>query len=201
EIMIKVLDGPNEVDSVSVKAENQNNSGKRQVLASNQFQYIKLKTRLIPTDKKDFFGSVLFNSLMILPFLCIPFIVLFKRKKQAIDGDVVGNRTNMNNKLAKKYLSEAQKQINNKEAFYIALEKAMHNFLKAKLHVETSEMSKDNIQEILLSKNANQTTVSDFIVLTENCELARYAPSSTASIQNDYDKAVIIISDIAKQIV
>ncbi|MBC7438989.1 MAG: protein BatD, partial [Flavobacterium sp.] len=47
EIMIKVLDGPNEVDSVSVKAENQNNSGKRQVLASNQFQYIKLKTRLI----------------------------------------------------------------------------------------------------------------------------------------------------------
>ena len=138
---------------------------------------------------------------MVLTFLCIPFIVLFKRKKQAIDGDVVGNRTKMNNKLAKKYLSEAQKQINNKEAFYIALEKAMHNFLKAKLHVETSEMSKANIQEILLSKNAKQTTVSDFIVLTENCELARYAPSSTASIQNDYDKAVIIISDIAKQIV
>ena len=201
EIMIKVLDGPNEANSVSVKDENQNKSGKRQVLASNQFQYIKLKTKLIPTDKKDFFGSVLFNSLMVLPFLCIPFIVLFKRKKQAIDGDVVGNRTKMNNKLAKKYLSEAQKQINNKEAFYIALEKAMHNFLKAKLHVETSEMSKANIQEILLSKNAKQTTVSDFIVLTENCELARYAPSSTASIQNDYDKAVIIISDIAKQIV
>ena len=201
EIMIKVLDGPNEVDSVSVKAENQNNSGKKQVLASNQFQYIKLKTRLISTNKKDFFGSVLFNSLMVLPFLCIPFIVLFKRKKQATDGDVLGNRIKMNNKLAKKYLSEAQKQINNKEAFYIALEKAMHNFLKAKLHVETSEMSKDNIREILLSKNANQTTVSDFIILTENCELARYAPSSTASIQNDYDKAVIIISDIAKQIV
>ena len=201
EIMIKVLDGPNEVDSVSVKAENQNNSGKKQVLASNQFQYIKLKTRLISTNKKVFFGSVLFNSLMVLPFLCIPFIVLFKRKKQATDGDVVGNRIKMNNKLAKKYLSEAQKQINNKEAFYIALEKAMHNFLKAKLHVETSEMSKDNIREILLSKNANQTTVSDFIILTENCELARYAPSSTASIQNDYDKAVIIISDIAKQIV
>ena len=201
EIMIKVLDGPNEVDSVSVKAENQNNSGKKQVLASNQFQYIKLKTRLISTNKKDFLGSVLFNSLMLLPFLCIPFIVLFKRKKQATDGDVLGNRIKMNNKLAKKYLSEAQKQINNKEAFYIALEKAMHNFLKAKLHVETSEMSKDNIREILLSKNANQTTVSDFIILTENCELARYAPSSTASIQNDYNKAVIIISDIEKQIV
>ena len=106
----------------------------------------------------------------------------------------------MNNKLAKKYLSEANKQINNKEAFYIALEKAMHNFLKAKLHIETSEMSKDNIQEILLQKNANETTVKNFIALTENCELARYAPSSSAAIQNDYDKAVVIISDLEKQL-
>jgi hypothetical protein len=126
--------------------------------------------------------------------------VLFRRKKQAIDGDVVGNKIKMNNKLAKKYLSEANKQISNKEAFYIALEKAMHNFLKAKLHIETSEMSKDNIQEILLQKNANETTVKNFIALTENCELARYAPSSTAAIQNDYDKAVVIISDLEKQL-
>jgi hypothetical protein len=200
EIMIKVLDGPNETDSTVVKAKNQDNPNKRQVLASSQFQYIKLKTKLIATKTKDFFGSVLFNSLMILPFLCIPVVVFFRRKKQAIEGDVVGNRIKMNNKLAKKYLSEANKQINNKEAFYIALEKAMHNFLKAKLHIETSEMSKDNIQEILLQKNANETTVKNFIALTENCELARYAPSSSAAIQNDYDKAVVIISDLEKQL-
>jgi hypothetical protein len=201
EIMIKVLDGPNESDSTVVKSENQSNSNKKTVLASSQFQYIKLKTKLISTNKKDFFGSVLFKSLMILPFLCIPLVVLFRRKKQAIDGDVVGNRIRMNNKLAKKYLSEANKQIKNKEAFYIALEKAMHNFLKAKLHIETSEMSKDNIQEILLTKNANEVTVKNFISLTENCELARYAPSSSASIQNDYEKAVTIISELEKQIV
>ena len=201
EIMIKVLDGPNEGDSTIVKSENQNNSNKKTVLAFNQFQYIKLKTKLISTNRKDFFGSVLYTSLMILPFLCIPFVILFRRKKQAIDGDIVGNRIKMNNKLAKKYLSEANKQINNREAFYIALEKAMHNFLKAKLHIETSEMSKDNIQEILLSKNANKITVKNFILLTENCELARYAPSSSASLQNDYEKAVTIISELEKQIV
>ena len=82
----------------------------------------------------------------------------------------------------------------------MALEKAMHNFLKAKLHIETSEMSKDNIQELLLSRNANPETVTDFIALTENCELARYAPASSTSIQNDFDKAVEIISALEKQI-
>ncbi len=151
-------------------------------------------------NKKDFFGSNLFYGLFFFPFLMLPLIVLFKKKKEAIDGDITGNRIRMNNRLAKKYLSEAKKQINNKELFYIALEKAMHNFLKAKLHIETSEMSKDNIQELLLSRNANPEAVTDFIALTENCEIARYAPSSSVTIQKDFDKAVVIISDLEKQI-
>ena len=102
--------------------------------------------------------------------------------------------------LAKKYLSETKKQINNKEPFYIALEKAMHNFLKAKLHIETSDMSKSNIQQLLASRNANAQAIIDFINLTENCELARYALTSSSTIQKDFDKAVEIISDLEKQI-
>jgi hypothetical protein len=138
--------------------------------------------------------------LLVLPFIALPILVLLRKRKEALDGDVTGNRIRMNNRLAKKYLSEAKKQINNKEPFYVALEKAMHNFLKAKLHIETSEMSKDNIQELLLSRNANPDVVTDFIDLTESCELARYAPASSTSIQNDFDKAVVIISELEKQI-
>ena len=61
-------------------------------------------------------------------------------------------------------------------------------------------MSKEKISELLLSRKANPETVSDFIILTENCELARYAYSSESAIQNDYDKAVVIISDLEKQL-
>jgi len=76
----------------------------------------------------------------------------------------------------------------------------MHNFLKAKLHIETSDMSKSNIQQLLASRNVNAQTIIDFITLTENCELARYAQSSSTAIQQDFDKAVEIISDLEKQI-
>ncbi|MES2239864.1 MAG: BatD family protein [Bacteroidota bacterium] len=196
EIVVKVLDGPTATDAVASNA----GSGKNQVTATEQFKYVKLETKLEPMQVKDFFGSKLFYSLLLIPFGLLPIIVLAKKKKEAIDGDVVGNRIKRNNRLAKKYLSEAKKQINNKEPFYVALEKAMHNFLKAKLHIETSEMSKDNIKEILLSKNANPESVHEFIVLTENCEIARYAPSSSATIHKDYEKAVIIISDLEKQL-
>lgn len=197
EIMVHVLDGPTENENTDNA-----NSGvqKMKVAAGEQFQFIKLKTNLSPINEKDFLGSNLFYFLMFAPIIIIPIIVLVKKKKEAIDGDVLGNKIKLSNRLAKKYLSEAKNQISNKEPFYIALEKAMHNFLKAKLHIETSEMSKDKIREILVSRNVKSESVQSFIDLTENCELARYAPSSSVMIQQDFDKAVAIISELEKQI-
>lgn len=198
QITIKVLDGPEGSNNAAVAS----NSGvtKMKVDAGAQFQFIKLKTSLSAMQKKDFLGSTLFYLLTFLPLLIIPIIVLVKKKKEAIDGDVAGNKVKLSNKLAKKYLSEAKKQVENKEMFYIALEKAMHNFLKAKLKIETSEMSKDFIQELLLSRNGKEESVVAFIDLTKNCEFARYAPTSSVAIQQDYDKAVTIISELEKQI-
>jgi len=197
EIMINVFDGPTDSNQAVATT-----SGvvKNKVSSSEQFKFIKLKSNFLSMKEDDFFGSKTFYGLLLLPFLILPLIVLFKKRKDAVNEDVTGNRIKMNNRLAKKYLSEAKKQINNKEPFYVALEKAMHNFLKAKLHIETSEMSKSNIQELLISRNASPETVIDFINLTENCELARFALSSSTAIHQDFDKAVLIISDLEKQI-
>ena len=197
EIIINVLEGPTASDQVATTT---TGVSKNAISSTEQFKYIKRNGNLVSMKKEDFLGSNLFYGLLFLPFLILPLLVVFKNKKEAIDSDVFGNRIKMNNRLAKKYLSEAKKQINNKEPFYVALEKAMHNFLKAKLHIETSEMSKSNIQELLLSRNASPETVIDFINLTENCELARFAQSSSTAIHQDFDRAVEIISDLEKQI-
>jgi hypothetical protein len=201
EIMVTVLDGPMEAVSSGTPDGTVADSNKKLVTSSEQFEFIKLKTELEPMDSKGFFGSTLFYILTLLPLLGIPLLILLKRRNDSMANDVTGNKIRLSNKLAKKYLSEAQKEIQNKEPFYIALEKALHNFLKAKLNLETSEMSKDKIRELLASKNVNSETVASFITLTENCEFARYAPTSSVAIQQDYDKAVAILSDLEKQIV
>jgi signal recognition particle GTPase len=126
----------------------------------------------------------------------IPVLIFAKNKKEERDSDVEGNKVRSTNKLAKKYLSEARKNQHDKEKFYNSLEKALHNFLKAKLKIETSEMSKDKISEILLQRKANVQATQDFISLLENCELARYAPSSSVAIQQDYEKAVKTINTL-----
>ena len=194
DLMIVATQGDNTL------ASNQKTSNKVVVPATKTFAFIKQNSNLVSVNKNTFLNSGLFYSLLALPFLLIPCLVLFRRRNEASAADLIGNRTKKSNALAKKYLSEAKKHLNNKEPFYIALEKAMHNFLKAKLNIETSEMSKDKIATLLLDKNCNLLTVNSFTILTESCELARYAPTTTVSIQNDYDKAVQIISDLEKQI-
>lgn len=194
-IEINVLQGKENV------ASNENASANKQKVEKyNTFQFIKLNSEFQPLAKEDFFGSSKFYMLLFAPFLLIPIIILAKKKKEAIDADVVGNKIRRNTKLAKKFLSEAKRQLGNKVPFYMAMEKAMHNFLKAKLHLETSEMSKENIQELLLAKNANTETVKDFIALMNDCEFARYTPSSDVAMQKDYDRAVTLISDLEKQL-
>jgi hypothetical protein len=198
EIVINVMDGPGLATAQAPTS--QDNIQKQTINGSDQFKFIHLSTALHPFEQKDFWGSSLFYILFFAPLLCIPLLILFKKKKEAIDSDVEGNKVKKSNRLAKKYLSEAKQHLGNKEPFYIALEKALHNFLKAKLKMETSEMSKEKIQDLLSQRQAQPETITDFIQLVQNCELARYAPSTAVAIQQDYEKAVKIISDLEKQL-
>lgn len=168
--------------------------------AANQFRYIKLNTSLSAIGEEPFMGSLLFWSLFLTPLLFIPLAIVFGKKRRAMAGDVRGNRIRKADRLARKYLSEAKKNLGDQEKFYDALERALHNYLKAKLHIQTSEMSKERISELLRNKGVDATTETEFIELIKSCEFARYTPASNVAMQQDYDKAVRVISEIDKQV-
>ena len=102
--------------------------------------------------------------------------------------------------MAKKYLSQAKKQLGKKEEFYIALEKALHNYLKGRLNIETTDLSKEKIKELLLSRNVEQSVILDFETLLKHCELARYTPMTQVAMEQDYNNAATTISIIDKQL-
>ena len=87
-----------------------------------------------------------------------------------------------------------------KEAFYIALERALHNYLKAKLHIETSEISKDKIAEILRNRKVDETIIQEFNTVLDNCDYARYTPSTDVMMKQEYEKAKEVIAKIDKEL-
>ena len=194
EIIIDVAEGDGTVVS------NKESANKQAIQKKEVFQYNKLKTEFVSTAQEDFLGSGLFYGLLIAPLLLIPAVILLRKQKEAKDADAFGNRVRRNNKLVKKYLLEAKKQMGDKVPFYMAMEKALHNFLKAKLHIETVEMSKDNIIELLQQRNASETSINQFMELMNDCEFARYAPATDTAMNNDFERAIEIITELEKQL-
>lgn len=198
EIVINVLEGPS---SGAVAGTTAPNSNKQEVMTTgSQFSFIKLDPGLSPKTIDHFFGSTRFYFWLLGPLLCIPLAILFRKKRAEIASDVVGNKVKRANRLAKKYLSKARKELGNKDLFYVALEKALHNYLKAKLKIETSEFSKDKIAALLRDRSVRDETIEGFLKLLQNCEAARYSPFSEVQMQQDYDTASETISQMDKQL-
>jgi len=170
------------------------------VSANKSFRYIQTKTNLASLEKEDFFKSNLFYLLLLLPMLAIPTAIVVGKKKKERANDLIGNRTRKADKLARKYLSQAKKQLGKKEAFYIALEKALHNYLKAKLQLETSEISKERISELLHKKEVNADTIARFIAVLDDCDLARYSPVTSGMMEEEFSKAKEVITKLDKQL-
>jgi len=157
-------------------------------------------TDFIPQERTYFFNTTTYWGIIGGSLLLIPVFLLIRKRQETLGADIVGMRIKTANKLSKKYLSAARKNLGNHEQFYIALEKSLHNYLKAKLNIQTAEMSKDKVAQLLEERGAETATKDAFIKLLASCEFARYTPSTDATMKEDYDKAGNVINDIDKQL-
>jgi|TARA_B110000971_G_scaffold25111_1_gene22573 hypothetical protein len=198
-LVISVGTGPNmisESEDGAAKLVSENNITPNLKL----FRNFKTTKGFTPLQPDPFYKSNLFWVLLLGPFLLIP-ILLFVVKNRAVRAlDVSGNKIRLTNRLARKYLSAAKKSLGKKETFYNALERALHNYLKSKLRIETSEFNKDKIGELLTKKKVESITLEGFLSILTACELARYTPLSSVDMQNDYDKAAQVINALDKQL-
>ena len=198
-LVISVGTGPNmisEPEDGAAKLVSENNITPNLKL----FRNFKTTKGFTPLQPDPFYKSNLFWVLLLGPFLLIP-ILLFVVKNRAVRAlDVSGNKIRLTNRLARKYLSAAKKSLGKKETFYNALERALHNYLKSKLRIETSEFNKDKIGELLTKKKVESITLEGFLSILTACELARYTPLSSVDMQNDYDKAAQVINALDKQL-
>ncbi len=196
EQLIDVFEGP----TASSNPATPNIPQKNNINAVPYFDFIKLETVLFPMDQTNFYGSANFWLLLLLPFILYAVIVLVKRRSENYTVDPVTQKQRRAARLAKKYLSSAKKVLGDKENFYNALEHALHNYLKAKLSIETAEFSKESIVTLLQQKNSSPETIADFISILEKCEAARYSPATAVSMQEDFDFTVQTITLLDREI-
>ena len=196
DIFVDVLEGKELVTDSDLAS----NAKKDIVVTGANFRYIQTSSAFSLANESDFYTSKFYYLILILPLLFIPIGIVIAKRNEARSNDILGNKLRKADRLAKKYLSEAKKQLGTKEAFYLALEKALHNYLKAKLRIETSDISKEKITELLKRKSVNESTIRSFIEVFNSCDMARYSPVSVVEMKDDYEKSRLVITQIDKQL-
>ena len=193
ESIVDVTEGPMNSDFTnnSGLSSNQNNT----IQTIGQFNYIKLSSKFSSINSKKLLNSKLWlYTLLSIPFLIFIVILLLIKvtRKSISDSDLI---TKNAEKLARKYLENAKIDISNKESFYSSLDQALFNFFKSKYMIRKEDFSKDKIKSILIKKNISEKVINDVIELIESCEIARYTPASTDDMDEDYEKAVQILTN------
>jgi len=198
ELVVDVYEGP--TSGIPSKNKTDGVSKTPSVISDSAFRFIQLDTKLKPINIDSFWLSFQFWLLFASAFIFLILGYLFNRFVIQKSEDSSSTKQRLAKKLAKKYLSSSKKAFGDQVQFYEALEHALHNYLKAKLKIETSELSKAKIESLLKDKNVETDVAKNFILVVENCELARYAPGSDGSIQTDYERASRVMATIDRQL-
>ncbi len=139
----------------------------------------------------------------ILPIVIVIALMVIYRKRVALMADVAGMRMRKAVKVAKKRLRNAHDCMRRKDeaGFYEEMLKALWGYLGDKLSMPTSELSRDNVSDKLISAGVSQQGVNEAIALIDQCEFAKYASSAGADMQSVYDAGCRFINRIEQEIV
>jgi hypothetical protein len=85
-------------------------------------------------------------------------------------------------------VNDMQQFITNKEVFYQEMELKMNAFLLYKFGLEKADLNKENIIQKFRENHISQETTNDFVKLLQNCEKARYMPTTDGNMQMDFEK-------------
>ena len=196
ESIVDVLDGPTRLSESNVQSSNPVSNS---ITSSDQFNFIKLSSDFIQIDRKNIIDSkkILFTLFLIPIIILVLAIIYFNLRNKKVSENILKSRDA--DLLARQYLNNAKIDMNNKDSFYASLENALFNFIKSKYLIEREDFSKDRLKSILEKNKISDNIIEDLIDIINSCELARYTPTTTEGMDQDYEKAVKVISNFDKR--
>jgi len=184
-------------------------SGVVQGLSKEEVKFIGKDIRFLKTNfqlkKKELplFNSKLFYLVYIVSLVLFVLILIIRRSQIKKNANQAKLKNRKANKVSRKRLKKAvgfMKQSND-EKFYDEILKAIWGYLSDKLLIPVSELSKDNVAEILEKHNVDKENITELMQLLDACEFARFAPASVSGgMEEIYKKAGKLISVLDQKI-
>jgi hypothetical protein len=175
----------------------------------NRVEQSGLDIRYIMTDpmalnekRSHFYGSPGFWSLAAGPFVLLFVFLVYRRRKEALDRDVVGRKRRRASTMAKKRLRAAEKALKESDTkkFYEEIFKAVYGYLGDKLGIGIGQLSKPMLRSALERKGVNEATINEVNYVIETCEMARFAPVTEVSDDVFYKRTAELIENLEEKL-
>ncbi len=134
-------------------------------------------------------GKVLYRNKFFIAFLFIPLLVVisvwfFQRKKERLETDIRYARRLRASRKAKKNLLQTRRLLGSKDSdkFFDAVFKTLQEYLGDKFHLSTGGITSSVVEE-LKGRNIDKGILDKLKECFNNCDRARYAPSSITGEQ------------------
>lgn len=164
-------------------------------LVGTDIRYIRLDTGKLRPKGELLFGSLKWWGGMAAPALAFALLLVWHRRQQREQADVVGMRRKRADKVARERLKQAAVALkrNEREPFHTALSKAMHGYLADKFGLGVAEISEARLKECLADKPEGEALAKELAGLIATCDMARFAPVEDRPRQGLYDQAADLI--------
>lgn len=169
----------------------------------NDIRYIKKGNFELSKTENEFFNSFTHLLLMILPFLILVASLFFLKQHIKNNSNSILVKERKAAKLAKKQLVSAEKLMlqNKKDNFYTEVLLALNNYLSHKLNLPVADLSRENIEKLMLQKQITDITKQKLYSTLDSCEYAKYAPGAVSGdLKQVYNDTVELIATLEEQI-
>lgn len=148
------------------------------------------------------FGRGIFFGLMLLGPIAYVMVLLFvkRKEKQIRNADKIV--TQKASKFATQQLKSAKQKLDEKQLdkFYEETYKALTGYLSNKLKMEASGMTRSNIRQVIIQRNASEIHAESFIGLLDTCEMARFGMSAAGTEEHIYNQALLLIDQLENEL-
>lgn len=135
----------------------------------------------------------------IIPFVALISALIYSSIYQSQHADMAGLKSRRAGKMARRRLRKAYecKKKGDSSRFYDEMLAAIWGFLGHRLKMPTSELTRQNVTEVLSSHNVSDDTIQSTITLLDDCEFAKYAPSAqVGNMDKVYERGVELIQNL-----
>lgn len=169
---------------------------------NTDIRFIKIGDKNLSFENSYTISELWYWILYVISILLFIGAILYKNANNKKKANIVGLKISQANKVAKKRLKVANKymQAKDSEHFYEEMLKALWGYLSDKLSIPASQLLRPNIAQELLERGAPKEVCDSIINILDECEIARYTPSSgnIQQVESVYIKATEAINDLEK---